>query len=106
VEPTITGTLIERPAAAQPLVISPPPTVGSYVVSHPVTPVYLNGEVVEVLRMLRSPRCRVTITNMPMLTSSLFWSNFRRGGSSTYIAERERRCDQQQTNMSEITRTR
>ena len=47
VPPAITGTLIERPAAAQPLLISPPPTVGSYVVSHPVTPVYLNGEVVE-----------------------------------------------------------
>jgi uncharacterized protein YraI len=47
VVPAITGTLIERPAAAQPLVISPPPTVGSYVVSHPVTPIYLNGEVVE-----------------------------------------------------------
>jgi uncharacterized protein YraI len=47
VAPAITGTLIERPAAAQPLLISPPPTVGSYVVSHPVTPVYLNGEVVE-----------------------------------------------------------
>jgi uncharacterized protein YraI len=47
VAPAITGTLIERPAAAQPLLISPPPTVSSYVVSHPVTPVYLNGEVVE-----------------------------------------------------------
>ena len=47
VGPAITGTLIERSAAAQPLLISPPPTVGSYVVSHPVTPVYLNGEVVE-----------------------------------------------------------
>ena len=47
VAPAITGTLIERSAAAQPLLISPPPTVGSYVVSHPVTPVYLNGEVVE-----------------------------------------------------------
>lgn len=45
--PAITGTLVERPATAQPLVITPPPTVGSYVVSHPVTPVYLNGEVVE-----------------------------------------------------------
>ena len=47
VGPAITGTLIERPATAQPLVISPPPTVGSYVVSHPIAPVYLNGEVVE-----------------------------------------------------------
>ena len=46
--PTITGTLIARPAAAQPLVIAPPPAaIGSYVVSHPVPPVYLNGEVVE-----------------------------------------------------------
>jgi uncharacterized protein YraI len=46
--PTITGTLVARPAAAQPLVITPPPAaVGSYVVSHPVPPVYLNGEVVE-----------------------------------------------------------
>ena len=45
--PAITGTLVARPAAAQPIVISPPPTVGSYVVSHPVAPVYLNGEIVE-----------------------------------------------------------
>lgn len=44
--PAITGTLA-RPAAAQPIVITPPPTVRSYVVSHPVAPVYLNGEVVE-----------------------------------------------------------
>lgn len=43
--PAITGTLA-RPAAAQPIVITPP-TVRSYVVSHPVAPVYLNGEVVE-----------------------------------------------------------
>ncbi len=46
--PAITGTLVARPAASQPLVIMPPPpTVGSYVVTHPVEPVYLNGEVVE-----------------------------------------------------------
>ena len=43
--PVITDTLVE-PAAGQPLVITPPPAVGSYVVSHPVAPVYLNGEVV------------------------------------------------------------
>jgi uncharacterized protein YraI len=48
VAPTITGTLIPRPAAAEPLVIAPPPAaIGSYVVSHPVPPAYLNGEVVE-----------------------------------------------------------
>ena len=29
------------------MVLAPPPTVRGYVVSHPVTPVYLNGEVVE-----------------------------------------------------------
>ncbi len=46
--PAITGTLIERPAAGEPLLIARPPApVGSYVVSHPVAPVYLNGEVVE-----------------------------------------------------------
>ncbi|HEX3342360.1 MAG TPA: DUF1236 domain-containing protein [Pseudolabrys sp.] len=45
--PAITGTLIERPVTAESLVITPPPTVRSYVVSHPVAPVYLNGEVVE-----------------------------------------------------------
>jgi uncharacterized protein YraI len=45
--PAITGTLVARPATAEPLVIAPPPTVRSYVVSHPVAPVYLNGEVVE-----------------------------------------------------------
>jgi Protein of unknown function (DUF1236)/Bacterial SH3 domain len=44
--PLITGTLVERPAAAQPLVITPPSTVGNYVISHPIAPVYLNGEVV------------------------------------------------------------
>jgi uncharacterized protein YraI len=45
--PTVTGTVIARSATAPPLVITPPATVGSYVVSHPLTPVYLNGEVVE-----------------------------------------------------------
>ena len=47
VAPVITGTLVERQATAQPLVIAPPPAVGSYVVSHPIAPAYLNGEVVE-----------------------------------------------------------
>jgi hypothetical protein len=41
--PAITGTLLVRPATAEPLVITPPPTVRNYVVSHPVAPVYLNG---------------------------------------------------------------
>jgi uncharacterized protein YraI len=45
--PTVTGTVIARPATAPPLAITPPETVGSYVVSHPLAPVYLNGEVVE-----------------------------------------------------------
>ena len=45
--PTITETLV-APPAGEPLVIAPPPaTVGNYVVSHPVAPVYFNGEVVE-----------------------------------------------------------
>jgi uncharacterized protein YraI len=46
---TVTGTLITPPAAlsAPPLPLTPPPSVRSYVVSHPVAPVYLNGEVVE-----------------------------------------------------------
>jgi len=43
--PAVTGTLIAP--APQPLVVAPPPSVGSYVVSHPVAPVYLHGEVVE-----------------------------------------------------------
>ncbi len=47
VAPVITGTLVERQDTAVPLVIAPPPAVGSYVVSHPVAPAYLNGEVVE-----------------------------------------------------------
>ena len=44
--PAITGTLI-APPAAPPLALASPPAVSSYVVSHPVAPVYLNGEVVE-----------------------------------------------------------
>lgn len=47
VAPVITGTLVERQDTAVPLVIAPPPAVGSYVVSHPIAPAYLNGEVVE-----------------------------------------------------------
>jgi uncharacterized protein YraI len=45
--PTISGTLIAPPVAAQPLSLNPPTTVQTYVASHPVAPVYLNGEVVE-----------------------------------------------------------
>jgi uncharacterized protein YraI len=45
--PAITGTLIAPPVAATPLSLAPPDTINSYVVSHPVAPVYLNGEVVE-----------------------------------------------------------
>jgi Uncharacterized protein with a bacterial SH3 domain homologue len=44
--PAITGTLI-APPAGPPLALNPPPAVGSYVASHPVARVYLNGEVVE-----------------------------------------------------------
>jgi uncharacterized protein YraI len=47
VTPAITGTLIARPATAEPFLTTPPPNVGTYVVDHPVAPVYLNGEVVE-----------------------------------------------------------
>jgi uncharacterized protein YraI len=45
--PAITGTLVARTVPAQRLVITPPATVGTYVINHPVAPVYLNGEVVE-----------------------------------------------------------
>lgn len=45
-QPVVTGTLIDRPAAAAPLLITPPDTVRDYVVGHPLQPVYLNGEVV------------------------------------------------------------
>lgn len=44
--PVVSGTLIDRPASAAPLVITPPMTVRDYVIGHPVQPVYLNGEVV------------------------------------------------------------
>jgi uncharacterized protein YraI len=46
--PTISGDFVAPVANSAPLEIAPPPaTVQSYVVQHPVTPVYLNGEVVE-----------------------------------------------------------
>ncbi len=45
--PVITGSLIAPPASPQPVVVTPPASVGRYVISHPVAPVYLNGEVVE-----------------------------------------------------------
>jgi uncharacterized protein DUF1236/SH3 domain-containing protein len=45
--PPITGTLVAPQAGAAVVVAPPPATVGDYVISHPVTPVYLNGEVVE-----------------------------------------------------------
>jgi len=45
-QPVVTGTLVDRPASAAPLVISPPETVRDYVIGHPISPVYLNGEVV------------------------------------------------------------
>ena len=45
--PAITGTLVARTVPAQQLVIDPPATVRTYIISHPVAPVYLNGEVVE-----------------------------------------------------------
>lgn len=45
--PVIAGQLVAPPIAAAPLALTPPPTVQDYVVSHPVAPVYLNGEVVE-----------------------------------------------------------
>jgi uncharacterized protein YraI len=44
--PVITGTLV-APPLGQPLSLNPPAPVGTYVVSHPIAPVYLNGEVVE-----------------------------------------------------------
>jgi uncharacterized protein YraI len=59
--PLITGTLIERQVAAQPLIIAPPPAVGNYVVNHPVAPAYLNGEVVEGVGLPES----VAITPVP-----------------------------------------
>ena len=59
--PAITGTLIARPATAQPIVITPPSTVGTYVINHPIAPVYLNGEVVEGVGLPES----VAITPVP-----------------------------------------
>jgi uncharacterized protein YraI len=47
VTPAITGTLIARPETAQPFVAAPAANLGTYVVDHPLAPVYLNGEVVE-----------------------------------------------------------
>ncbi len=44
--PVVNGTLVDRPASAVPLMITPPMTVRDYVIGHPVQPVYLNGEVV------------------------------------------------------------
>ena len=45
--PTIQGEFV-APVSAAPLTIAPPPaTVRTYVTQNPVTPVYLNGEVVE-----------------------------------------------------------
>jgi len=46
--PVINGALVDPQPTSAPLVIAPPPPeVQTYVVSHPVAPVYLNGEVVE-----------------------------------------------------------
>jgi len=45
--PRIVGTFVRSDPARQPLVLSPPPTVRTYVTSHPVDPVYLDGEAVE-----------------------------------------------------------
>lgn len=44
--PVISGDFI-APAGAPLSLAPPPPTVQTYVAAHPVTPVYLNGEVVE-----------------------------------------------------------
>jgi uncharacterized protein YraI len=45
--PDINGEFIAPEPNATPMQIAPPPTVQTYVVQHPVNPVYLNGEVVE-----------------------------------------------------------
>jgi Protein of unknown function (DUF1236)/Bacterial SH3 domain len=45
--PVVTGTVVAPAASAPPLALVPPAMVGSYVTSHPVSPVYLNGEVVQ-----------------------------------------------------------
>jgi uncharacterized protein YraI len=51
VRPTISGNFVTpttvTTTTTAPLSITPPPTVQTYVVEHPVAPVYLNGEVVE-----------------------------------------------------------
>src|SRR5665213_611677 len=48
VAPTVSGEFIAPPATVAPLSLAPPPTtVQTYVTTHPVAPVYLNGEVVE-----------------------------------------------------------
>jgi len=48
VTPEISGEFVAPVANAAPMQIAPPPaTVQTYVVQHPVQPVYLNGEVVE-----------------------------------------------------------
>lgn len=44
--PPMAGTLIAQPLEAAPLDLTPPPSVNSYVASHPLQPVILNGEVV------------------------------------------------------------
>jgi uncharacterized protein YraI len=45
--PRIVGSFVRSDPSRQPLVLSPPPTVQTYVVSHPIDPVYVDGEVVE-----------------------------------------------------------
>ncbi|MEJ2379346.1 MAG: DUF1236 domain-containing protein [Pseudolabrys sp.] len=42
---TVSGSLAAPATSASPLVITPPATVNAYVTNHPLTPVYLNGEV-------------------------------------------------------------
>lgn len=44
--PAMAGTLIAQPMEAAPLDLTPPASVNSYVTSHPLQPVILNGEVV------------------------------------------------------------
>lgn len=45
--PVVTGVLVAPAAFTQPLALIPPAAVNDYVTSHPLTPVYLSGEVVE-----------------------------------------------------------
>ncbi len=48
VTPTISGDFVAASPTAAPLsIVPPPPTVQTYVTANPLTPVYLNGEVVE-----------------------------------------------------------